>query len=89
MGRETPLTGEWEGWTQYGGGGQYTIFNADKSIMLSYDIAGSAIGMARNSTAVSRPWQVQVNRTALRDAAGKPRCFGSRQSARKAAEKEV
>ncbi len=82
---ERPLTGEWEGWTQHGGGGSYSITNAERTIILHYDIAGSAIGMHRSSASVSRPWQAQAGGRALLDASGRPRTFGSRQSARNAA----
>lgn len=91
MGRETVtlLTGSWEGWEKHGGGARYWIIgpgDREKRIGLYYDIAGSAIGLARNSASSSRPWSAQIGREMLRGPSGRVRYFGPKESARRAAE---
>lgn len=86
-----PLEGAFAGWTQHGGGAQYSVHGEidGHEVVLYYDIAGSAIGKARNSACSGRPWTVQVDRRLLRDYGQRKRIFGSKETARAAAEKQL
>lgn len=83
------MTDKFTGWEKHGGGGRYYLISPDKNIMLHYDIAGSAIGIARNWARSSRPWTAQIDRKALKDKRGVVRTFGSKETAFAAAEKEM
>lgn len=80
------LSGKWEGWTKHGGGSAYYITGPD-GIVLYYDITGTGYyGTLGQNNVSERPWTVQINRKSLRTSNDRSRVFGSKESARKAAE---